>query len=121
MKRKRSASHRSTMSMSPIHPSMHFVLFLVLALVLVVFVGYIMQQTAISTRARVMCPQSQIDPKDLISQLSRTCAYGVEYVTDSNGCAVWVCRKAPPVVSPLPGTHVPASPGNTFYRRPSVK
>lgn len=97
MKRKKSA-RVSIANISPINPSVHFVLFLILALVLVVIVGYVMQQTAIATRARLLCPQSQTDPKDLISELSRRCADGVEYVTDSNGCNVWVCRKIPKVI-----------------------
>ena len=90
---------------------MHFVLFLILALILVVIVGYIMQQTAITTRARIMCPQSETDPKDLISELSKRCTNGVEYVNDLNGCGVWTCR--------LPQT-LP-SPRNSKMPKPSAR
>ncbi len=95
MAKKRRAS---AFSVSPLHPSVHFILFLVLAFVLVVVVGYVMQQTAKATRARLLCPQVATDQVRLVEELSHRCPTGVVYATDQNGCGVWVCKT--PVASP---------------------
>lgn len=70
---------------------MHFIIFLVLAFVLVMFVAVVMQQTASRTRATLMCPNSNNDANS-ISELSNRCPDGVTYTKDANGCAVWVCK-----------------------------
>lgn len=88
MTKKRSAR---SFSYSPIHPSLHFVLFLVLAFILVMFVAVVMQQTSTAARARLMCPKSN-NTTNSIAELSKRCADGVEYTKDANGCSVWVCK-----------------------------
>lgn len=86
--------------MSPLHPALHYAVFLVLALILVVVVAVILQRTASDTRARLVCPQVATDPVQLVEELSRRCPAGVEYVTDQNGCDVWVCRLPKTSVAP---------------------
>lgn len=91
MTKKRSSSK----ALSPIHPSLHFVLFLVLAFVLVMVVAFVMQQTAKTTRANLFCPQPQANQANIIEELSKRCPQGVKYVKDANKCNVWVCKEAP--------------------------
>ena len=81
--------------MSPIHPSLHFVLFLILALILVVVVAVVMQQTSKQTRASLLCPAQPTDPAKWIEELSSKCKYGVQLVKDNNGCSVWTCKMPP--------------------------
>lgn len=99
---KRSARLRrkSTASISPIHPALHYILFLVLALILVLIVGFMMQKTARDTRARLVCPQINEDPVKLVEELSRRCPDGVVRTRDANGCTVWVCKLPQPAQVP---------------------
>jgi hypothetical protein len=98
MARKRARPHARTSYISPLSPAIHFILFLVLAFILVVIVGVVMQQSAASTRAALMCPQSKVDQAKLIEELSARCPSGVEYTKDANGCQVWVCKLPPQVI-----------------------
>ena len=87
---KRSSSRGA--SISPIHPSMHFILFLAMALILVVVVAVVMQKVSVQTRASLVCPQANLDPVKLVENMSAQCPTGVEYVSDANGCGTWVCK-----------------------------
>lgn len=89
-------------SISPIHPSLHFVLFLILALLLIVVVTAVMRQTAVDTRARLLCPQRPVNLRELIPNLVKQCPAGVEYATDLNGCGTWVCKAPVATGRPLP-------------------
>ncbi len=77
---------------TPLNPKIHYVLFLILALILIVVVGVVMQQTAADTRARLVCPNQPEDPVNLVENLSHQCPNGIQYTKDANGCGVWVCR-----------------------------
>lgn len=82
-------------NISPINPSIHFILFLCLALVLVVIVTVIMKQTGESAKATLMCPnqaKTEAEQVNLIKNLSLRCKYGVEYFRDANGCYTWDCK-----------------------------
>ncbi|RJR29770.1 hypothetical protein C4564_01665 [Candidatus Microgenomates bacterium] len=87
--------HFSPLALSPINPSLHFILFLAIAFVLVMIVAVVMQQTSARARANLFCPQSNVDQRALIENLSANCPYGVEYTKDANRCGVWVCKNAP--------------------------
>jgi hypothetical protein len=92
---------------SPLNPSIHFVLFLLIAFLLVVFIAFVMKQTAASTRAIFACPLGdQANNVSLVQQLSRQCSAGVEYTKDANGCGIWVCKLSKlgaPGANPLQG------------------
>lgn len=81
-------------SISPIHPSLHFVLFLVLALVLVVVVALVMREASKATRASLVCGTPAEDPAKVIENLSIQCKYGIRLEKDANDCYVWSCRPA---------------------------
>jgi hypothetical protein len=108
---KRKKSRSSSLDLSPIHPKLHYVLFLALALILVIAVAYVLQLTAADTRARFACPQYSSDPVKQVEEMSRRCPYGVQYVQDANKCRVWVCR--------LPGASL--KPISSTYPMPSRK
>jgi len=91
-------NHRSS-NISPINPSLHFLLFLVMALILIVVVANVMTEVSKNTRAAIVCPQNNQDQVAVIENLSRNCKYGVSYTTDGNNCKTWVCKPAP-IASP---------------------
>lgn len=101
MAKKRSHSERSGI-ISPLNPALHYIVFLILALVLILVVAGLLQKTAQTTRARLVCPQAAVDPVKLVEELSRRCPTGVEFVQDNNTCGVWVCRLPRPSFAPLP-------------------
>lgn len=104
-KTKRSGG-KSFLGVSPLDPSIHFVLFLVIAFILVVVVAVVMRATAESTRAALMCPNMRANNSAAsIEALSRQCPEGVQYVKDKNGCKVWVCK------TPMVGGTVPFESG----------
>lgn len=86
--------YRSSVNyISPIHPSLHFLIFLVLAFILVVVVAVFMRATAVQTRARLLCPQTALDEREVVQDLSRRCgSSGIQYAKDANGCGMWICK-----------------------------
>ena len=110
----RKKSHKGSIaSLSPINPSVHYLLFLILALLLVIVVAGIMQKTASDTRAWLMCPKIND-----VGDLARHCPEGVEYVKDENNCGVFVC-KLPKTEKPKPSApglqYKPVSPRPYTY------
>ncbi|HCS78510.1 TPA: hypothetical protein DIV55_02070 [Patescibacteria group bacterium] len=63
-----------------------------MAFILVMIVAAVMQQVTTSTRAKLVCPQSRMDERALVQNLSQRCTTGVEYTKDINGCGVWLCK-----------------------------
>lgn len=76
---------------SPIDPSIHFILFLGLALVLVVLVASLLIDTSKKTRAYLFCPKQDAIPQ----QIAQDCRYGIELV-EENGCQFWKCKLLTP-------------------------
>lgn len=88
------AKRKSTSSgISPVNPSLHYILLLVLALFLVVIVAVVMQKTAVDTRARLVCPNMN-DSSQSLQNARNQCVYGVKLSKDANGCNVWICKDA---------------------------
>jgi len=79
---------------SPIDPSMHFVLFLIMALLLVFVVAAVMMQTGKNARALFVCPQVT---QGAIADKVRSCPkpYTVKMVLDDNRCPVPECVLKP--------------------------
>ena len=59
---------------------------------LVLIVASVMQKTAVFTRAKLICPQTDADPAKLVEDLSMRCPDGIKLTADNNGCRVWVCK-----------------------------
>lgn len=77
--------------LSPINPSLHYILLLVMALFLVIVVAIMMQKTAVDTRAKLICPNMG-NTNQTLQVLKAQCPDGVEYTKDQNGCGTWICR-----------------------------
>lgn len=80
-------------SISPVDPSLHYILLLVLALFLVVVVAVVMQKTAVDTRARLVCPNMN-DSSLSLQNARNQCVYGMKLSKDENGCSVWTCTES---------------------------
>ncbi len=101
MARKRLKSSRA-LSVSPLNPAIHFILFLALAFVLVVIVSALMKQASDNARAALLCPQTAVNQTNVVEELSARCPNGVQFTKDNNGCGVWVCKTTPRVTLPSP-------------------
>ena len=83
-------SHSRVRYLSPINPSIHFILFLILALFLVIIVAGIMQRTGQSIRASLICPKLNLTEK--VSEVKLGCPDQKVTVTlDANRCPVVTC------------------------------
>lgn len=77
---------------SPIDPRIHFLLFLVMALILIVFVAAVLQDTTSQARAFLMCGSQRTQ----FTEQARSCGpYGYTIEKDRNGCVVPVCNTPP--------------------------
>jgi hypothetical protein len=82
------------LAIDPLHPSIHFMMFLAIGLIIIVTVILAMRQANASAAARVMCPNAGADQVQLVQELSTRCSGGVDFKKDGNGCSVWSCRGA---------------------------
>lgn len=87
---------------SPINPSLHYIIFLVMAFILVVVVAQVTKQVSSAARARLLCPLSQSDQTQVVQELSSRCPVGIKYERDNNGCGIWVCKNTPVKLSASP-------------------
>lgn len=80
-------------SLSPINPSINFVLFLILALFLVIIVAGLMQKTSQNVRAWLACPDNTNATKmfDKRIESQRSCPNTVKLMRDKDGCFTWQC------------------------------
>ena len=74
---------------SPIDPRIHFLLFLIMALILVVFVGAVLQDTSSDARAFLFCPKKAADQ---LAQIRACQPYGYKLSKDANGCDAVICE-----------------------------
>lgn len=89
MAKKKSRSSRGSIT-SPINPSIHFVLFLILALFLVIIVAGIMQRTSQNIRASLICPQVNLAQQ--AQEVKLGCPDSkIRLGVDDNRCPVWEC------------------------------
>lgn len=81
-------ARRSASFVSPIDPRMHFPLFLIMVLILVIFVGAVLQNTSADARAFLFCPKNNTDH---LNQIKACEPYGYTLGKDTNGCTVVLC------------------------------
>ncbi len=90
--------------LAPINPSVHFLLFLILALFLVIIVAGLMKQTGSQIRAKFFCPTTNFN----LSEAYQACNGKFKMSKDDTGCPIYEC-----LVSPAPAaTMIPVNPRN---------
>lgn len=87
---------------APINPSVHFLLFLIMALFLIIIVAGLMKQTGSQIRARFFCPATNFS----LSEGYRACGGKFKVGKDATGCPIIECN-----VLPAPeATVIPVNP-----------
>ena len=82
------ARRKSTHFVSPIDPRIQFPLFLIMVLILVIFVGAVLQNTSSDARAFLFCPKKNVDH---LNQIKACKPYGYRLTKDANGCTTVIC------------------------------
>lgn len=83
------SSHRHLIS--PLHPSVHFLLFLVGGLMIIISVCFALRYSSWKN-ATSACAQPQDNEVTVIENVSKNCSQGVEQKVDTKGCKVWSCK-----------------------------
>jgi hypothetical protein len=80
-------ARRKSHFISPIDPRIHFLLFLAMTLILIIFVAVVLQNTSSRARAYLVCGNSY----KVVEQAAGCKPYGYKLTKDQNGCVVAEC------------------------------
>jgi hypothetical protein len=88
---KRKPRRHSSNIITPINPSVHFLLFLIMALFLIIIVAGLMKQTGSDIRAKLFCPKTNFD----VTAAYQACGGKFKVIKDATGCPAYECLVMP--------------------------